>query len=70
MLTSSIKFINFKIKKKNKIVRNELKILLKKNNQVINSLTEKYKNNFNKKNLLKYKKKKKLYTNKIIIINL
>ncbi len=58
MLTSSIKFINFKIKKKNKIVRNELKILLKKNNQVINSLTEKYKNNFNKKNLLKYKKKK------------
>ena len=58
MLTSSIKFINFKIKKKNKIVRNELKILLKKNNQLINSLTEKYKNNFNKKNLLKYKKKK------------
>ena len=58
MLTSSIKFINFKIKKKNKIVRNELKILLKKNNQVINSLTEKYKNNFNKKNLLKYKKKR------------
>ncbi len=58
MLTSSIKFINFKIKKKNKIVRNELKILLKKNNQLINSLTEKYKNNFNKKNLLKYKKNK------------
>tara|TARA_Y100000992_G_C21247955_1_gene484334 strand:+ start:415 stop:1569 length:1155 start_codon:yes stop_codon:yes gene_type:complete len=58
MLTSSIKFINFKIKKKNKIVRNELKILLKKNNQLINSLTEKYKNNFNKKNLLKYKKKR------------
>ena len=56
MLTSSIKFIEFKIKKKNKIIKKQLKILLKENNQIIRSLTNKYNNSFNSKSLLKFKK--------------
>ena len=57
MLTSTIHFTKFKIKikKKNKI-KNELKFILKENTQVINSLTKKYKNKFNKKDISKYKK--------------
>ena len=56
MLTSSIKFIEFKIKKKNKIIKKQLKVLLKENNQIIRSLTNKYNNSFNSKSLLKFKK--------------
>ena len=59
MLTPTIHFTKFKIKikKKNKI-KNELKFILKENTQVINSLTKKYKNKFNKKDISKYKKLK------------
>ena len=55
MLTNNIKFKNFQIKKKlhtNKILR----ILLKENNQVINSLRKNYKDSFNKKKLINCKK--------------
>ena len=57
MLTSTIHFTKFKIKikKKNKI-KNELKFILKENSQLIRSLTKKYKNKFNKKDISKYKK--------------
>ena len=57
MLTPTIHFTKFKIKikKKNKI-KNELKFILKENTQITNSLTKKYKNKFNKKDISKYKK--------------
>ena len=57
MLTPTIHFTEFKIKikKKNKI-KNELKFILKENTQLIQSLTKKYKNKFNKKDISKYKK--------------
>ena len=58
MLTSGIKFTKFRILKKYKKIKKELKILLKENNQVIKSLTSNYKNKFNSKGLLKYKKSK------------
>ena len=51
MLTSGIKFTKFRIKKKYKKIKKELKILLKENNQVIKSLTSNYKNKFNSKGL-------------------
>ena len=58
MLTSGIKFIKFRIKKKNKKIKKELNILLKENNQIIKSLTSNYKNKFNSKSLFKFKKNK------------
>ncbi len=58
MLTSGIHFTKFKIRKKNIKIKNELKFILKQNIQVIHSLTKKYINNFNKKDILKYKKQK------------
>ena len=56
MITSGINFINFKIKKKSKLVKNLFFSLLKKKNEVINSLSKEYKNSFNKKAINKYKK--------------
>ena len=56
MITSGINFINFKIKKKSKLVKNFFFSLLKKKNEVINSLSKEYKNSFNKKAINKYKK--------------
>jgi|TARA_B100000787_G_scaffold157709_1_gene134649 glucose-6-phosphate isomerase len=56
MFTKNIKFKNFNIKKKSIIVKKELSSLLRENNHVVNSLGKYYKNNFNKKKLLKYKK--------------
>ena len=58
MLTSNIHFTKFKIKKKNNRTKNELKFILKENIQVIHSLTKKYKNNYKKKDISKYKKLK------------
>tara|TARA_B100001250_G_scaffold380530_1_gene372042 strand:+ start:2163 stop:3317 length:1155 start_codon:yes stop_codon:yes gene_type:complete len=58
MLTPGIHFTKFRIRKKNIKIKNELKFILKKNIQVIHSLTKKYINNFNKKDILKYKKQK------------
>ena len=56
MLTTNIKFKNFKIKKKTINIKRELISLLNENNHVINSLSKYYKNSFNKKTLFKYKK--------------
>jgi glucose-6-phosphate isomerase len=57
MLTSGINFKNFKIKKvKTLILRQKLKKILEEKNQVIESLSNNYKNSFNKKDIKKYKK--------------
>ena len=56
MLTTGISFINFKIKSKISRVKKELRFLINQKNQVIISLSKNYKNNFNKKILIKYKK--------------
>ncbi len=58
MLTSSIKFIKFRINKKNKKIKNQLKLILTEKTDLIKSLTRNYKNNFNIKSLHKYKKYK------------
>ena len=56
MLTNNIKLKQFKVKIKKKNISQFLKFLINEKNQVINSLTKNYKNNFKRKNLLKYKK--------------
>ena len=56
MITSGINFINFKVKKKSNLVKKFFFSLLKKKNEVINSLSKEYKNSFNKKAINKYKK--------------
>jgi glucose-6-phosphate isomerase len=57
MLTPRINFKNFNIKKKlNKNLKKKLKFLLKENNDILKSLGKNYKNTFNKKNLIEYKK--------------
>ena len=57
MLTSGIDFINFKIKKSSPLVRKRLVALLKSKNEVVNSLSENFKNSYKKKFLQKYKNK-------------
>ena len=56
MFNKNIDFKNFKIKKKIKYIKKKLELLLKENNQVIKSLSKKYKNSFDKKKLNNYKK--------------
>ncbi len=56
MLTKNIKFKQFKIRRKNNRVNEDLKSLLREKNHIIKSLTRNYKNSFTKKNLFKYKK--------------
>ncbi|MDC0875910.1 glucose-6-phosphate isomerase [Candidatus Pelagibacter sp.] len=56
MLTSGIRFKNFKIKPGTLILKKKLNLLLREKNQVIHSLRKNYKNNFNKKEINKYKK--------------
>jgi len=56
MLTTGINFLNFKEKKNNPIVKKKLNHILKKKNQVIESLTENYQNNFDLKKINKFKK--------------
>ena len=56
MLTKNIKFINFRFKKKNKKIKKNLDFILQENNEIIKSLGEKYKNSYNKKLILKFKK--------------
>jgi len=53
MLSKSILFQNFKIKTNLKSLKNKLKNILKRNNEVINSLGKNYKNNFESKKLKK-----------------
>ena len=56
MLTTGINFINFKIKKQSLLVKKNLISILKSKNEVVNSLSQNYKNSFTKKLLHKYKK--------------
>ena len=57
MFTKNINFTNFLIKKKNKLVKLKLKSILKKNDQVINSLRKTYKDSYNLKSLKIFNKK-------------
>jgi len=56
MLTKGVKFTNFKIQKKSLLIKKKLISLLKSKNEILNSLSQNYKDNFTKKILLKYKK--------------
>ena len=56
MFTSGIDLINFKQKKHSLLVKKNLVLLLKSKNEVLNSLSQNYKNSFAKKILSKYKK--------------
>ncbi len=56
MITSGIFFKDFKIKKKSKNLKKKLNFILKENNSIIQSLRTEYKDNFKKKNILKFKK--------------
>ena len=56
MLTKGIKFTNFKIKKNSLLIKKKLISLLKSKNEILNSLSQNYKDNFTKKILLKYKR--------------
>ena len=56
MLTKNISFKNFKSIKNNNKTKKELKIILKENNSVLQSLSSSYKNSYNKKTILKFKK--------------
>ena len=63
MLTKNINFKPFKNTFRKGSIRKDLNSLINDNNQIIKSLTKNYKNNFKKKDLIKYKK----YFNLIII---
>ena len=57
MLTSRISYKKFKSKKiKSSLVRKKLTTLTKEKNEILKSLSKDYKNNFNHKNLKKFKK--------------
>ena len=60
MLTKNINFKNFKVKSKNLKIINDLKLLLKEDLAVINSLKLNYKYNYNKNVIKKFKKKTQL----------
>ena len=56
MLSNSIKLKNFLLKSKKKSIDKNLSLLIKEDNEVINSLKKNYKDTFNKKKIAKYKK--------------
>jgi glucose-6-phosphate isomerase len=56
MLTKNINFKNFKLKKYNNKIKNDLDIVLKENNEVLKSLSPAYKNSYNRKTIFKFKK--------------
>jgi len=57
MLTSRIDFKNFHTRIKfKKNLQKKLKSIIKENSEILKSLSQNYKNNFNKKKLVKYKK--------------
>ena len=60
MITPGIFFKNFNLKKNNSILKKKLDLIIKKNNPILQSLGENYKDSFNKKNLKKFNKFKKL----------
>ena len=56
MLTKNINFNNYKLKKNNNKIKKDLKILLKENNAVLQSLGIGYKNSYKRKTILQLKK--------------
>ena len=60
MITTGIFFKNFDLKKNTSIVKKKLDFILKKNDPLIQSLGKNYKDSFNKKDLQKFDKFKKL----------
>jgi len=56
MLTKNINFENFRLKKNNKVIKKDLKLLLKEDNKIIESLGKFYKNSYQKRIFLKLKK--------------
>ena len=56
MLSNSIKLKNFLLKSKKKSIDKNLSLLIKEDNEVINSLKKNYKDTFNKKKIANYKK--------------
>ena len=60
MITSGIFFKNFDLKKNTSIVKKKLNFIFKKNDPLIQSLGKNYKDSFNKKDLQKFDKFKKL----------
>ena len=57
MISTRISFKNFKSKKvKSSLVRKKITTLIKEKNEILKSLSKDYKNNFNHKNLKKFKK--------------
>ena len=56
MLTKNIKFKNFKLKTNEKKIKKYLDIILKENNEVLKSLSPKYKNDYTKKIISKFNK--------------
>ena len=56
MLTKGINFVNFKTDKKSLLIKKKLTFILKSKNEVLNSLSQNYKDNFSKKLILKHKK--------------
>ena len=57
MLTKNINFENFQFKKKNRKILKIIKLILKENNQVIQSLKKTYKDKYDSKNFSIFKKK-------------
>ena len=57
MLSPRISFKNFKSKKvKSSLIRKKLINLIKEKNEILKSLSKDYKNNYNHKNIKKFKK--------------
>ena len=63
MLTKNINFTNFRIKKKKKLIKEKLKLIIKENNHVIQSLGKNYKYSYNKSTINFFKKS---FSNRII----
>ena len=55
MFTNNINFKNFTLNKNNKKVKKDLEFILKEKNEIIKSLGPNYKNNYNRKSILKFK---------------
>ena len=58
MLTKSINFKNYRLKKKNSKIKKDFKTLLKEKNAIISSLSPSYKNSYEKELISKLKKNK------------
>jgi len=56
MLTKGVRFTNFKTKKNSLLIKKKFISLLKSKNEILNSLSQNYKDNFTKNILLKYKR--------------